>query len=72
MTVAAGKDFRTFKRNHPSDRVVIRDLSQTELPFVDLPWVAGAYTPAEQRTPEIVKGLEISDKLLSCRPWTIS
>ena len=30
---------------------VTRDLIQTKLPFVDLPWIAGAYTPARAAFP---------------------
>lgn len=56
---------KAWKQNHSSGSIVIRDLSQTELPYVDLPWIAGAYTPAEERTPEMVKGLDISDKLIA-------
>ena len=55
----------TWKRHHTSENVVTRDLSHADLPYVDLPWIAGAYTPADQRTPEMVRALEISDKLIA-------
>jgi FMN-dependent NADH-azoreductase len=53
----------TWKKNH-SGEVVTRDLTQTELPFIDLPWIAGAYTPAEQHSPEMKKALELSNTLI--------
>ncbi len=43
--------------------VVVRDLMKTQLPFVDLPWIAGAYTPAEQHSPEMKEALQISNEL---------
>ena len=55
----------TWKSNHPDGDVVTRDLTKTELPFVDLPWIAGAYTPAEQHSPEMAKALKISDQLIA-------
>lgn len=51
-------------KNHTDGTVVERDLFKTELPFVDLPWIAGAYTPAEQHSPEIAKTIKISDDLV--------
>jgi len=51
-------------KNHADGTVVGRDLFKTELPFVDLPWIAGAYTPAEQHSPEIAKAIKISDDLV--------
>jgi FMN-dependent NADH-azoreductase len=45
--------------------VVTRDLFQTELPFVDVPWIMGAYTPAEQHSPEAAKAIAVSDKLVA-------
>jgi FMN-dependent NADH-azoreductase len=54
-----------WKSNHPGGEVVTRDLSKTDLPFVDLPWIAGAYTPAEQHSPEMSKALEISNELIA-------
>jgi FMN-dependent NADH-azoreductase len=55
----------TWKANHPDGAVVTRDLFATDLPFVDLPWIAGAYTPIEQHSPEMTKALEISNELIA-------
>ena len=54
-----------WKAAHGGGTVSKRDLQKTELPFVDLPWIAGAYTPAEQHSPEMKKALTISDELIA-------
>ena len=54
-----------WKANHADGNVVTRDLSKTNLPFVDLPWIAGAYTPAEQHSPEMAEALKISNELIA-------
>jgi len=54
-----------WKKDHPGGNFVTRDLQTTKLPFVDLPWIAGAYTPAEQHSPEMAKALEISNELIA-------
>jgi FMN-dependent NADH-azoreductase len=45
--------------------VVYRDLAKQALPFVDLQWIAGAYTAPEQHTPEQKAALKISDELIA-------
>ena len=60
------KDFGSeWLTAHPGSRVVERDLQKTQLPFVDLPWIAGAYTPEEQRSPEMAKALTVSNELIA-------
>ena len=54
-----------WKSGHAGGNVVLRDLSTTKLPFVDLPWIAGAYTPAEQHSPEMAEALTISNELIA-------
>jgi FMN-dependent NADH-azoreductase len=54
-----------WKATHPDGTVVTRDLATTNLPFVDLPWIAGAYTPAEQHSPEMTAALKISNELIA-------
>ncbi len=54
-----------WKSHHAGGTVVTRDLCQTKLPFIDLPWIAGAYTPAEQHSPEMKESLAISDELIA-------
>ncbi|MGI3903139.1 MAG: FMN-dependent NADH-azoreductase [Janthinobacterium lividum] len=51
-------------RNHDG-RVVVRDVSTPVLPFVDLPWIAGAFTPPETHSPEVAAAIEVSNELVS-------
>ena len=53
-----------WKSKHPGGTVVVRDLTKTLLPFVDLPWIGGAYSPPEQHTEEQKAALKISDELV--------
>ena len=61
----ATKFIDDWKAQHSGGTVVMRDLTKTNLPFVDLPWIAGAYTPAEQHSPEMKQALTISDDLIA-------
>ena len=54
-----------WKGAHPGSTVTERDLRTTELPFVDLPWIAGAYTPEEQHSPEMKTALAVSNELIA-------
>ena len=54
-----------WKAAHADGTVRVRDLMKTELPFVDLPWIAGAYTPEEQHSPEMKKALAVSNELIA-------
>ena len=53
-----------WRKTHAGGEVVERDLFKTELPFVDVPWIMGAYTPAEQHSDDIKKAIKISDTLV--------
>jgi FMN-dependent NADH-azoreductase len=54
-----------WKQSHAGGTVVERDLVKTNLPFVDLPWIAGAYTAPEQHTAEQKAALKVSDDLIA-------
>ncbi len=54
----------TWKKSN-SGAVVVRELIKTTLPFVDVPWMSGAYTPVEQHSPEMKQALAISDELIA-------
>ena len=53
-----------WKKNHPDGRVVERDLMQSNLPFVTLPWLGAYFTPAEQQTAEMKDLLALSNELV--------
>jgi len=54
-----------WREGHPDGRVIDRDLLKTKLPFVDLPWIGGAFTPPEQHSPDSVAAIRISDDLVA-------
>ena len=54
-----------WQRTHPTGHVVLRDLAETHLPFVGVPWISGVFTPAENRSPEMQEALKISDELIA-------
>ncbi len=60
---------RTFvdawKQAHAGGNVKTRDLQATDLPFINPAWMAGAYTPAEQHSPDMKQALAISDELIA-------
>jgi FMN-dependent NADH-azoreductase len=58
------KFVEAWQKNHANGQVVTRDLAKTTLPFVDLPWIAGAYTPTEQHSPEMQQSLQLSNQLI--------
>ena len=54
-----------WRAAHPSGDVVVRDLAREPLPLVDLPWVGGAFAPAEYQTSEMRAAIAVSDALIS-------
>lgn len=59
----SGEFAAQWQKAHPEGAVVVRDLPTTALPFVDLPWIAGAYSSPDQHTPEQAAAIKISDEL---------
>lgn len=45
--------------------VIVRDLTQTRLPYVDLNWIGGAFSPPEQRSDEMRAALAVGDELIA-------
>jgi FMN-dependent NADH-azoreductase len=54
-----------WKAAHPGGRVIDRDLVTSSLPFVDLPWIGGAFTPPEKHSVENAAAIKISDDLVA-------
>lgn len=50
---------------HIGGAVVVRDLSTSPPPFVDLAWIGGAYTPAESHSPEVAAAINVSNELVA-------
>ena len=54
-----------WQDSHPDGEVVIRDLMESELPFVTAPWLQAYFTPPEQHSPEMKDILLQSDQLVA-------
>lgn len=53
-----------WQRKHPGGTVVRRNVASAPVPFVTEQWIAAAYTPEENRTPEQKQLLSVSDTLI--------
>jgi FMN-dependent NADH-azoreductase len=54
-----------WKAAHPGGEVTERDLAETELPYMNLPWLGASLTPAEKHTGEMKEVLRVSDELVA-------
>jgi FMN-dependent NADH-azoreductase len=54
-----------WQSNHNGGDIVTRDLATTKLPYIDLPWIAGAYSTPDKHTAEHKAALKISDELIA-------
>ncbi|AFZ24668.1 acyl carrier protein phosphodiesterase [Cylindrospermum stagnale PCC 7417] len=54
----------SWKDAHSGDTVTYRDLGRNPVPHVDESWIAGAFTPPDARTPELVEAIKLSDTLI--------
>ena len=59
-----GEFNRIWKQTYPEDKIVYRDLGHNPVPFVDGSWIAAAFSPKEQLTPELKSAVKISDELI--------
>jgi FMN-dependent NADH-azoreductase len=53
-----------WKSKHGNETVTYRDVGHDPVPPVDEQWIIAAYTPPEQRTPELINALQTSDSLI--------
>jgi FMN-dependent NADH-azoreductase len=53
-----------WAQGHPEDTVLLRDLGHHPVPHVTEPWVAGAYAPPHEQTPESRSAIAVSDQLV--------
>jgi FMN-dependent NADH-azoreductase len=56
---------QAWKARNPGGRVIERDLARTPLTFVDLDWIAGAYSPPEHHNESHKRALALSDELVA-------
>lgn len=53
-----------WRTAHTDGEVVYRDLMETNLHFIDAPWLQAYFTPPEQHSPEMKAELRLSDELV--------
>ncbi|MCX7594467.1 MAG: NAD(P)H-dependent oxidoreductase, partial [Fischerella sp.] len=53
-----------WKQSHPADVIIYRDVGRNPVAHIDEAWIAAAYTPLEQRTPQLQEAIRISDLLI--------
>ncbi len=53
-----------WRGNHGGD-VVVRDLATSHVPYISLPWIGGAFTPAERHSPEMSEAIKVSDDYIA-------
>ena len=53
-----------WRAAHTDGHVVIRDLARIPLPYVDLPWIGGAFAPPEYQSSETAAAIAVSNELV--------
>jgi FMN-dependent NADH-azoreductase len=53
-----------WKQAHAGDTVSYRDIGRNPVPHVDEPWIAAAFTPPDQHTPQLQEAIRLSDQLV--------
>lgn len=53
-----------WQQAHLSDTVTYRDIGRNPVPYVDESWIAAAFTPPEEHTPEQREAIRFSDRLV--------
>jgi FMN-dependent NADH-azoreductase len=53
-----------WKQIHPGDTVTYRDIGRNPIPHVDELWIAAAFSPPEQLTPDLQEAIRLSDQLV--------
>jgi FMN-dependent NADH-azoreductase len=54
-----------WKARNPEGRIIERDLTRTPLTFIDLDWIAGAFSPPEHQNENHKRALMLSDELVA-------
>lgn len=60
----SGEFLEGWKRLHPSDTVIYRDVGHNPPPHVTEAWVVGAYAPPADQTPDSTAAMRLSDALV--------
>ncbi len=54
-----------WQKSNPGAEITTRNLAKNDLPYVDLQWIAGAYSAPENHTEDHKAALRISDELIA-------
>lgn len=54
-----------WQKAHAGGKIITRDLAQTHLPFVELPWIVGAFTDPAGHNDEQKEALKIGNELIA-------
>lgn len=54
-----------WRQRRPQDEIVVRDLATTPLPYIDMAWIMGAFSPPEVHSPESAAAVKISNELIA-------
>jgi len=54
-----------WRQHNPGGRVLERDLAKTQLTFVDLDWIQGAFSPPEHHNASHKRAIALSDELVA-------
>jgi FMN-dependent NADH-azoreductase len=60
----ANEFISNWQAAHPNDTITYRDIGHHPVPFVTEAWIAGAYSPPEQHSPESATAMQISNELV--------
>ena len=53
-----------WRGKHGGD-VKISDLAVSDVPYINLPWIGGAFSPAEQHSPEMEQAIKVSNDYIA-------
>ena len=55
---------QAWSQAHPGGTITTRDLAHTDLPYIELPWIIGAYSDPAGHTAEQKQALAIGDQMI--------
>jgi len=53
-----------WQQQHPNDTIAYRDIGRNPIPHVDEAWIAAAFSPPEEHTPQLQEAIRLSDELV--------
>jgi FMN-dependent NADH-azoreductase len=53
-----------WKQQHANDTIAYRDVGRNPIPHVDEAWIAAAFSPPDQHTPQLQEAIRFSDQLV--------